>query len=133
MDLALSINDPGFAEKLAGFMGFEKGDVINIITPTFERTDGKEIKYFPCTVQEYEALPKMDEKTLIDIGCQMWDEKDNMIHWLYPAQWFEFIPEGFEVYTIGERYVKFNKNTSDNDTRFGALAYGFLKPKEIDG
>lgn len=127
MDLIINMNDPHFAEKLAGFLGFEKGDVINIRTPTFERTDGKQIKYFPCTIKEYEALPKMDKKTLLDIGCQMWEKVGNKIHWLYPAEWFEYIPEGFEVYSVNEKYVKFNKHSCDADTRFGALSYGFLQ------
>lgn len=45
---------------------------------------------------------------------------------LFPHEWFNVIPEGFEVIGLwGEKY-KFSKELS-KDRRFGCLAYGILK------
>ena len=50
-------------------------------------------------------------------------KKDKMVI-LFPGEWYNIIPEGFEVTGLyGETY-KFEKESSDDDIRFGCLPYG---------
>jgi hypothetical protein len=130
IDVMLNASDNDFIEKLGIALGIEKGDTLNIVTPQFKRTDGRIITYFPDTVQEYEALKNLDESTLEKIGCQRWDIKNNEIHWLYPSQWHAYIPNGLIVVNLMGKEAIFKKEKSDDDERFGALPYGFLKLKE---
>lgn len=47
--------------------------------------------------------------------------------WLIPGEWYNVIPDGFELITItGEKHL-FQRNRTDNDTRFGCLAFGILR------
>jgi hypothetical protein len=72
------------------------------------------------------ALPNWDEirsmkrSGLLGLGMGNWDGK----LFLFPASWFDHIPEGFEVKTINGATEKFSKATSSRDARWGMLAYG---------
>lgn len=46
---------------------------------------------------------------------------------LFPCEWYDIIPNGFTVTGLsGESYL-FEKGVSDDDKRFGCLAYGIRK------
>jgi len=64
------------------------------------------------------------------LGCQIWNKDENTIHWLYPSKWFKLIPEGLEIITISNKIEKFDIHDTDNDMRFGALAFGFIQEKQ---
>lgn len=49
---------------------------------------------------------------------------------LIPAEWYNSIPEGFEIYGLSGEKENFKKGETDDDRRFGCLAYGILRPTE---
>lgn len=121
-DAVLDMQDPNFAENFASAIGAKEGETINLITPQFERDDGLKIKYIPKTIEEFDALKSMPDDKLRELGLQLWDTN----HWLYPAEWYDFIPDGYEMIDINGESEKFKKGVTDDDMRFGALAYGFI-------
>jgi len=50
---------------------------------------------------------------------------------LLPGEWYNSIPEGFKLYSITGREERFKKGVTDDDQRFGCLAYGILRPSEM--
>ncbi len=50
--------------------------------------------------------------------------------WLFPAEWYEHIPKGLKIVDINGVVENFEPNKTDDDRRFGCLAYGFLQKKE---
>ncbi len=98
---------------------------IKILLPQFERTDGIKIieENIPKTKEEFENLKTLSHKELIEKGLILWKEG----HYLFPGEWYNYIPDGIEIASIFGTEKYFNKDTSDNDIRYGALAYGFKK------
>ena len=119
--VVLHLDDPDFAEKLAKALGVEEGQAFRIMGPQFERTDGRTVDYIPTTMHEFLAIQKADEAALRELGLQKWDEG----HWLYPSEWYEHIPAGLPIVTISDEIETFQPGITDNDMRFGVLAYGF--------
>lgn len=122
----LDMNSPTFAEDLRETLGIKPGESIQVMTPQFDRTGGLQV---PMPLLDFAKLPALSEETLKAIGCQKWDEPDaaGNVLWLFPAEWYEHIPEGTSIISIsGERKV-FKKGETDDDRRFGALAYGFKR------
>ena len=126
-DVILDASDPNFAAKLANALGLAPGEKINIITPQFERTDGRRITYRPTSPAEYAALKCLDADSLKKIGCQIWDEDDGKTTWLYPHEWYNHIPDGTEIVDINGNVEAFKRGETDDDMRFGALAFGFVQ------
>jgi hypothetical protein len=116
-----------FAEKLRQALDIPEGQLVEFMTPQFTRTDGKTIRYYPNTIAEYEALPKLDPRILQEIGCQIWDVEDGVTTWLFPQEWFPYIPEGLLVTDINGEQEAFVRATAEDDCRFDALAFGFTK------
>ena len=124
-DVILSMDDPNFAEQLREAIGAKPGEPIEFITPQFNRTDGLQV---PKPLMDFAKLPMLAEETLRAIGCQKWDEPENgKVLWLYPAEWYDYIPDGTEVVDINGETKIFKRGETDNDRRFGALSYGFLR------
>lgn len=128
-DAVLDANDPDFARKLAEAIGAKPGETIRVMTPQFERTDGLHV---PVPVFDFAKLPSLAEETLRAIGCQKWDEPDESgkVLWLYPAEWYDHIPNGTMVTDINGKTEAFAHGETDDDMRFGALAYGFMRQAE---
>lgn len=96
------------------------------ITPQFERhPDADEPANPPESLDEWEALREADPEKLQALGMRRW--ADDL--WLFPGEWFDAIPEGFEVTTILDETLKFDPEQQSRDIRFGCLAYGV----EING
>lgn len=93
-----------------------------IVTPIFDRRDG--IKPVIPTSDLWEKLPYLSTDELIRIGLGNWGQFNL---WLFPMEWYNYIPEGMEVTTINEDVVRFEKGQTDDDTRFGFLAYGIIR------
>lgn len=98
---------------------------IEVRGPTFDRTDDRE----PHDVSEwdrsdFETLRKLPEDALRELGLQPWSKDSGL--WLFPAPWYDHIPEGFEVTTINDRSVSFDPGETSDDRRYGALAYGVV-------
>lgn len=122
-DLMLDASDVDFIEQLKSALGVKNGDTLEIITPQFERVDGRVIQYFPRSVAEFDALKLMSDSALEAVGCGVWDEG----HWLYPKEWYWNIPNGYEVTDICGETEIFVPGKTDDDIRFGCLAFGFVK------
>jgi hypothetical protein len=126
-DVVLDASDKDFAEKLTAALGLQPGEQIEFITPQFERVDGRTINYFPKTVREFDALKGLSETYLRNMGCGVWEKTDKEIHFLYPKEWYEFIPENYEIISISGDVEQFKKGETDDDIRYGCLAYGFVQ------
>lgn len=126
-DVVLDMEDKDFAEKLIKAIGIEQGDTIRIMTPQFDRLDGKKVKYFPKTVEEYEFIKELSEQNLKKLGCQIWNKENGKVHWLYPTEWYNHIPDGVEIIDISGNKEIFKHGETDDDMRYGALAYGFIQ------
>lgn len=124
-EVMLDANAPDFAEQLRNALGLQPGDTLEIATPQFERTDGRVIGYFPRTVEEFDALKKLEDHALRAIGCRVWEEG----HYLYPKEWYYNIPNEYPVVDIFGDTELFVPGVTDDDIRFGCLAYGFVKEK----
>lgn len=96
---------------------------VNIITPQFERTDGV-VPVVPDGGEHFfDKLKNLPDETLEAIGMQRWEDG----HWLYPGEWYGFIPRGYIVTDINGEDEAFIPGETDDDIRFGCLAFGFKK------
>lgn len=122
----LSMDSPTFAEDFAQAVGLQPGEKLEIITPQFHRTDGLPISAPDLTPDEWSNLGKLPLSRVRQMGCQVWEDDAKGIHWLFPAQWYPHIPNGTKILTISGEEAIFVRGETDDDMRFGALAYGFI-------
>lgn len=133
-------------DELASFLkkelGLENNDTINIITPQFERDFEIEIDFIPKSGTELKTLIESAPKDILQkMGVCIWTTYDSevadygkssylkpqQIHYLFPKEWYDYIPDGFEIINVlGEKEI-FKRSQTDNDIRFGCLAYGFVR------
>ena len=76
----------------------------------------------PTTIPDFKKLELLPANILKELGCQVWQGK----HWLYPGDWYDSIPDGLTIVDINGIEEEFKHGFTDNDTHFGALAYGFI-------
>ena len=78
-----------------------------------------------------EKVEKGTIKELIKLGFSKWDKPNKIGEtlMLIPGKLFDSIPKGFPIVDINGQSEKFDPKKTDNDTRFGCLAYGVLKKK----
>ena len=126
VDTVLNIDDKDFAVQLNDSLGVESGDTIEIITPQFDRTDKLEVVYIPKNVEEFDALKTFNKQKLIDLGVGVWYETPKMTHYLYPKEWYDYIPDGYPIAFISGHTEPFETDKTDDDYRYGCLAYGFV-------
>ena len=69
----------------------------------------------------------VDDEALVRIGVGVWDTTDTTIHYLFPAEWYDHIPAGYEIVDISERVEAFEPGKTDDDRRGGMLAYGWIR------
>lgn len=100
---------------------------IKIRTPQFERIDNSKV-LVPKNKKEFKNIinKKNNKKELIKMGCMLWNENKEQSHLLFPFEWYNVIPNGFEVITISGRKEKFKNGVTDDDKRFGMLPYGII-------
>lgn len=72
---------------------------------------------------DWESLRERTVMELRTMGCQLWDSSKLV---LFPAGWFPYIPDGYEVLTINGTAKRFDRATTSDDRRFGALAFGVV-------
>jgi len=106
---------------------------IQFVSPQFDRTDDIVPQVIPDTKLAWNLIHTLPSDELHKLGCQKWDYYENgeKILWLYPKEWFDSIPDGLPITTINKEHKQFNKAEMSDDTRFGALAFGFLRDTEI--
>ena len=119
-------------EQLAQFLKqfADENGKIHIVTPQFERTDGVQPVHPEGGAWWFDQLKGLPHETLKAIGMGLWEEG----HYLYPKEWYEFIPAGYMVTDIFGDNERFVPGETDDDIRFGCLPYGFRtaawKPEE---
>lgn len=76
-------------------------------------------------------LPKATRSVVLDCTpepnrpMQLLDHDEEI--WLFPKEWYDLIPEGFQATGLFGQSFPFEKSKTDNDTRFGCLGYGIRK------
>ena len=115
--------------KAIGAGPYEK---VEIVTPQFERDDGKVVTFRPKDAAQLDGLKaNAPDWVLRDIGMCIWDEVgDDQFHWLFPSEWYDCLPAGYTIISIGGEVKQFYPGKTDNDIRFGCLAYGWIRPKK---
>lgn len=109
--------------------GFNEGDTLEITTPQFEREDGLKVAA-PVDFSDWENLHIKDDNTLRAFGFRVWENDEKGKHWLFPKEWYSIIPDGFPIIDISGIKEEFKSGVTDDDCRFGCLAYGFITPSE---
>ncbi len=51
--------------------------------------------------------------------------------YLFPSDWYDFIPENYPIIDIFDKKKLFKKGKSDNDRRYGCLPYGFIREQNF--
>lgn len=74
----------------------------------------------------FDKLKTMSKAELKKLGLGVWDEEDGKATMLFPGEWYDEIPKGFEVVDIFGETEKFDPKKSDKDQRFGLLPYGIV-------
>lgn len=72
------------------------------------------------------ALSSCSEGTLKEFGLRKW----NADLWLLPGEWYRYLPDGFVFTNIFDKSEVFKLGKSNDDIRFGCLAYGIKRVKE---
>ncbi len=114
------------AHRVRKAIGVGDYEEVRLITPQFDREDGKKVTYFPTCAEDLDALKKAPKDILLDLGLKLWCEG----HYLFPVEWYNHIPNGYVVTSISDEDEPFEHGKTDDDRRFGMLAYGF-KREEI--
>ena len=119
----LNLNDPDFLQKFRSALGLKDGEGVEFITPQFERADG----ITPTTsVDSWSLLRQLSISALKQLGCGQWDAPDEhgLVLMLFPKEWYGIIPNGYQIECIGGESETFCHGQTDDDYRFGCLAYG---------
>lgn len=111
---------------------------IVIVTPQFTRPRGEPGPACPpADAAAWAALRELSVQALRELGCRAWndpkapDQRDLTVFrthtlMLLPGEWYGHIPEGFEVTDINGKACVFTPSVTDDDIRFGCLAFGVL-------
>jgi hypothetical protein len=75
---------------------------------------------------DFDAIRTMTLAQLVEAGCRPWDDSGLV---LFPASWFDLIPDGFRVRSILGHEQAFTRSLS-RDQRFGFLAFGILAARQ---
>lgn len=87
--------------------------------------DGKFLESFPYL--KLEVMRRLDEDTLVRLGLKKWHGTDENEIWLFPVEWYENIPERFEIITIFERVKEFDRSEDLKEERGGVMPFGISR------
>lgn len=122
------------ADRVARALGLEPGDEIVIHTPQHERLPDEPAPHWrPTSAADLDALRSAPAAYLHDLGLRLWAKEDGQETWLYPGEWYDHIPDGYEVVDINGQAEPWKHGECDDDTRFGCLAFGFRRPTGGEG
>ena len=142
-DPSMVLQKPGvnpLADEIREAVGAGPDDEVRITTPQFERPAGLPGPAAPpadmfAFVTE---VPLMSPEALRKVGFGAWgapeDGEGNEIRgqgilWLFPGEWYPHLPAGLKITTISFGEETFVPGKTDDDIRFGCLAYGVMGPE----
>lgn len=115
------------AAKIREAIGAGPNEAVEIVTPQFERP-ASDPKPVAPSEELFAALPSMTPAELREAGLRLWDDDEPQL-WLLPGEWYRHIPDGAALTSIMGRNFTFERGKTDDDIRFGCLAYGILRHK----
>lgn len=114
-------------DEIRGAFGIDSHEPIEFVTPVLDRLDGRECEAIPKNKQQISALLTAPKWVQDYVCLGYWDAGKDWIHYLFPHEWMQVIPEGAPVLTATNRIIYFNKSeSSGEDRRFGCLSFGVL-------
>lgn len=130
--------------ELMDALGIKKGDKIEFTGSQHYRDYKLEINFIPQDKQELEAIiATASDENLMKMGVCLWTTYNSEVedetplhkmylnkdqkHFLFPSEWYNYIPDGFEIVDIFGKKEKFQKGITDNGKSFGCLAFGFVR------
>lgn len=78
---------------------------------------------FYSELKKHIDITKLTIEEAKELRFRRWDEELPDL-WLFPLYLVPLIPEGLEVMSISGDKFKYEKDKTDNDIRFGCVAYG---------
>lgn len=131
--LAMAHENP-IAAAIRRAIGATDTECIGVVTPQFERGPGEPTPGpAPADFAAFESLRGCPETMLRSLGMGVWGRQERAdgtefgpVLCLFPGEWYKHIPAGLEVVDINFQRDKFVPGETDNDIRFGCLAYGVL-------
>lgn len=121
----LGINE--LADRIRAAIGAGAFEEVEVMLPQFDRTDANEPWWWPTSAADLDAIRAAPRDFLKSLGLGLWDDEGGKEHWLYPAEWYDSIPEGYPLVSISGRTAPFRRGVTDDDRRCGMLAYGFVR------
>ncbi len=121
------------ASRIRDALGVGPYERVEIVTPQFEREDGIEVRVRPQNAEHLDRLKKLPEDVLRRIGVGIWDKGEDWTHYLFPAEWYECIPDGYMITDICGDEEAFVSGETDDDIRCGMLPYGWISRTEKIG
>ncbi len=119
------LGDNELSDRIREALDEPFGDV-QVMTPQFTRTNGCDPWWTPSSAADFDAIKTAPDGFLRSLGLAKWDDDDPTL-WLYPGEWYKAIPEGYEIVDINGLHEPFKREETDDDIRFGCLAYGFIR------
>jgi len=120
-------------QELFEFLRREFPNGFSIITPQFERNESLEYEWKPNSIAEFMAIAEKAPPSILEgFGFRkrsafnhiIGEVQDGQNIFLFPGEWYDIIPDGFQVTGLyGEQY-RFEKGKTDAETRGGCLSYG---------
>lgn len=138
-------------------LGVGPDEPVHVMTPDFDRprewgavVPGAELeawwRFFPSHARDdlralgcrpfglYTVKPPRGEYSVVSAPRDAWyweeDDEAKATHelWLFPAEWYSHIPNGFPVTDIFGGIDLFIAGKTDDDRRFGMLSFGVMIP-----
>lgn len=115
------------ADQIRSAIGAGMFEEVTVILPQFDRTDGNDPWWFPQSAEDLDSIKRAPSDFLRKLGLGLWSGDNGVEHWLYPGEWYKHIPEGYEMACIDGETEAFKTGETDDDIRYGCLAYGFTR------
>jgi hypothetical protein len=130
-----SASESADAAKIREAIGAGPNEEVQVTTPQFTRPKGEAGPAAPPADREaFDALRTLPETALLELGFRKWGRREDgrnrevgPMLWLLPGEWYQAIPEGYPLTCISFREETFQLGVTDNDIRFGCLAYGIFR------
>ena len=120
-----------FLENPHKALGIPENEKLEFRTPQFEREYKLEISFIPKSKEEFDTIRTLSSEVLKKMGVRVWEKnKNGEVCYLYPDEWYDYIPNGYRILSISGNEEIFTKGETDDDIRFGCLSFGFKRKEE---